>query len=180
MAVRPPAAVLFALACAACLAPGCKEKTYPPLGEVDRAQPKEKQCLQQMHYLSLALHRYMDDHKGRLPGEDWREVVLRCGAKEEWLHCPAGGAAGHDQYMFNRYLLRADTRAIDDPGQIVLLTEGTTPVGGPEDISARHDGRVSVAFLDGTVKLMPASRVLRARWNPAEEPTPAKRPRRKR
>lgn len=146
---------------------GCKqEKTHGALGEVDRYQSVERQCLSQVRYLSVAFQRYMDDNKGRLPGEDWQDAVVRCGARQEWLKCPAGATEGHSDYMFNKYLAGVNTREIQDPEKIVLLTEGTQIMGGPDDVSARHDGKVTVAYLGGEVKQVRVSSLLEARWKP--------------
>ena len=75
-------------------------------------------------------------------------------------------------YAYNRKLSGVEESKVDP--QTVLIFEsdaGWDAAGGPELASAHHQTKIVVAFADGHVEVMAASRLPSLRWDPMPSAT---------
>ena len=97
--------------------------------------------------MCLATIMFTNDNHDDLPAADgWRKALLPyTGAKsEEIFSCPATGKP----YVYNPSLyipLATNLRSIREPSRVVLFYEEF----------GNHDGKISIAFVDGHVKSYP-------------------------
>lgn len=119
-------------------------------------------CLTKIRQLCLAALKYAQDNGG---GYNFKptayEAALTPYVKNKRdFHCPLD-TKGESSYSFNRYLAGQKLSAIASPSTTVLIYEGKN-----ETLNFRHNGKASVGFADGHVKLVTATEAKSLRWKP--------------
>lgn len=126
-------------------------------------------CMNNEKQLALAVMLYSGDHANHYPpAATWCDAIKTAAGTEKIFKCPAANAASRCDYAFNAKLDGMELNNVNP--QTVLIFEadgGWDAHGGPEIASSRHRGKAMVvAFADGHVEVVPASRLSSLRWNP--------------
>ena len=126
-------------------------------------------CMNNEKQLALAVRIYEGDNANHLPpAATWSDAIKSYAGSDKIFKCPAANAASRCDYAFNAKLDGMDANKVDP--QTVMIFEadaGWDAHGGPEILASRHRNHVAVvAFADGHVEVVPASRLSSLRWNP--------------
>jgi len=114
-------------------------------------------CFSSVKDLSRAQTLYGEDFDGRFcDGEDWQRVLESRSGSLVRQACAA--AEGPVSYAFNRGLAGRSARHVQEPGTTVLIFDavGERKVAGQGALAVkRHQGRPTIAFVDGHVGSRP-------------------------
>jgi len=128
-------------------------------------------CVNNEKQLALAVTVYANEHANHLPpAATWCDAIHSAVGNDQVFKCVAATdfLTSRCGYAFNARLDGLDTHAVNP--QTVLLFEsdkGWNANGGPELEVARHRNHsIVVAFADGSVQIMPESRLSSLRWEP--------------
>jgi prepilin-type processing-associated H-X9-DG protein len=124
-------------------------------------------CQNNLKSLSLALHRYAEQHDSRLPSADnWMNAIKPYVDNPQVFRCPHTPAHLQYSYGFNKHLGGVSLNDLSDPANAVLLYESVSGLPNAHDDPSRlrfisWDSSVShgyshqrarFAFADGHVK----------------------------
>jgi len=137
-----------------------------------KEKAQEINCLNNEKQLAVALRMYADDHTNHFPpAATWCDAVKTSLPLKGMFKCPAANPASQCDYAFNAKLGGMDENNVNP--QTVMIFEsdaGWNASGGPELMPSqgRHlRGRIFViAFADGHVEAVTASRLNTLRWDP--------------
>jgi len=128
-------------------------------------------CVNNMKQLALAARIYSSDHSDRFPSAtNWCDALKPEVGSENIFKCPAGNQNERCTYAYNSRLDGLEETNINPSTVLFFETEGGWNVsGGPELMlkQARHGRTFVVAFADGSVQQLTASRLATLRWDPA-------------
>jgi len=137
-----------------------------------KQKAQEINCMNNEKQLALAVRIYSDDHTNQLPpAATWCDAIRSYVGSEKTFLCPAGDPDKRCNYAFNAKLGGMDESKIAPDSVLIFETAGGWNVsGGPELMLNRaphRGGRIFViAFADGHVEAVTASRLSTLRWNP--------------
>ena len=124
-----------------------------------RAEDTAKQtaCLSNVKELALAQMMYVQDHDGRFPpAANWPAATLPYFKNPQLLLCPQDSrtdkqsAGGQEtSYTMDDLMDAGKPAGILAPDEAILLFDGTSVFGPREDAAYRHNGGLSVGFVDG-------------------------------
>ena len=131
-------------------------------------------CLNNEKQLSLAVKIYSSDNTNQYPpAATWCDAIHPMVGSEKVFKCPAANAAARCDYAYNAKLDGLDESKVDPQTVVIFESDaGWNAHGGSELLppSARHGRRAKneyvVAFADGHVEVVPATRLDSLRWNP--------------
>lgn len=135
----------------------------------------EINCANNEKQLALAIKNYADEHNNRFPNAaTWSDAVKPSISNEKVFQCPAAEDKSIAcNYAFNRRLNGREMNQVD-PHTVMLFESdaGWNANGGMELLANPPHHRMSrgadivVAFVDGSVQIIPISRLDQLRWNP--------------
>jgi prepilin-type processing-associated H-X9-DG protein len=121
------------------------------------------ECMKNGKYLALAAMMFMADNENKFAFTDKNyRTKLEPYLKNKGVYtCPLD-KAGTISYSFNSALSGINSSRIKDPSRTVMFYEGKGKV-----LRTKHQGgRATVAFCDGSVRLVPASAAKSLVWKP--------------
>lgn len=133
-----------------------------------KAKAMEINCMNNMKQLGLATFLYADDNNGQLPAAaKWSDALSKYSLAPKVFHCPADKDQAFS-YAFNQKLEGKSLKQINPKTVLFFESDGArNNAGGPETLNDhRHYSHVIIAFADGSVQIMPASRLSTLRWDP--------------
>ena len=137
-------------------------------------------CMNNLKQLALGVRMYSGDHNDTFPAAtNWCEALTPyvapgqgvASAQRSVFACPSRPGQ-RSTYAYNQKLSGVAESKVDP--QTVMIFEsdaGWNAAGGPELASAHHQSKIVVAFADGHVEVMAASRLPSLRWDPTPSPT---------
>ncbi len=135
-----------------------------------KQKAQEINCMNNEKQLALAVRIYSDDHTNQLPpAATWCDAIRSYVGSEKTFLCPAGDPGKRCNYAFNAKLGGMDESKIAPDSVLIFESDGGWNAnGGLEQMigKPRHAGRFVVAFADGHVEAVTASRLSTLRWNP--------------
>ena len=143
-------------------APGVSTQNVSPRQPAPPAETPARDCQSNLKQVALAFMMLASDNDDTLKctPSDWVEKAMPYMKDRSRLHCP--DAPGDDvSYSFNPKLAGLRVMDVQSPADTVLVYEGKD---GKLDF--RHDGKASVAFLDGHVKQVDEAQANSLRWTP--------------
>ena len=132
-------------------------------------------CLNNQRQLAVALQTYAVDSSGKLPAENWIDVLKEKGIlqDETVLTCP-GMMEQTVSYVLNKHI--KDINEVKNPARTVLIFEAgedADDLGGPEDMIFPHKQGESeacnVAFVDGHTELVTIETMGTLLWFPDQQ-----------
>lgn len=114
-------------------------------------------CHGNLIQLSVSCLQYAADYDGSLPVvRDWPAVTLPYYHNPMVLACPADYSQTPDtvgiartSYCLNSALRGVNINSVKNATEVVLLFDGTAPIGGVECAEFRHTGRARVNYVSG-------------------------------
>ena len=144
-----------------------------------REKARQTSCMSNEKQLALGVLMYTADFDERMPvKQTWADDLSPYVRNEDAHGCPSAPPSMERSYGYNARLDRLALEKVPFPAGAVMLFDakatGSNPTGGPELLAARHQGKASVAFVDGHVQLMAeadarSNRVIR--WDPTQGPS---------
>ena len=127
-------------------------------------------CMNNEKQLSLAVKMYSGDNTNRYPSAaTWCDDIQPMVGSEKVFKCPAANAASRCDYAYNAKLDGLDESTVDPQTVVIFESDaGWNAHGGPELLvsGTRHKKVYVVAFADGHVETVSATRLGSLRWNP--------------
>jgi prepilin-type processing-associated H-X9-DG protein len=127
-------------------------------------------CLNNEKQLALAVRIYSSGHANHFPpAATWCDAIHATVGSDNIFKCPSANSSNRCDYAFNAKLDGLDENKINPQTVVIFESDtGWNAHGGPELMAANRHRRTSsvVAFADGHVELVPASRLNALRWDP--------------
>jgi len=131
------------------------------------------QCVNNVKQLALAARIYSGDHTDRFPpAATWCDTLKPELGSDKVFQCPGGNQLERCSYAYNSRLDGLEVKNVNPNTVLFFETEGGWNVsGGPELMlkQSRHGRLFVVAFADGSVQQLSASRLATLRWDPTIE-----------
>lgn len=140
---------------------------HPELGATIRDRVQAATCMSNVKQLALAMSMFVYDHDNTfaITASSPLEKTLWPYVRNKTLfHCPSAKKETTDDassYSFNANLENIQQASIKDPAKTILLYEGKD---GKFDF--RHNGKASVAFVNGVVKFIGPEEAESLHWKP--------------
>ena len=137
-----------------------------------KQKAQEINCLNNEKQLAIAVRMYSNDNKDQFPpAATWCDAIRSFAGSEKAFQCPAGDPSKRCHYAYNVKLDGLDESKINPNTVLIFETEGGWNVSGGPELMLSHPrhagGRMSViAFADGHVEAVTASRLNTLRWDP--------------
>ncbi|HXG49175.1 MAG TPA: DUF4190 domain-containing protein [Methylomirabilota bacterium] len=125
-------------------------------------------CAAQLRQLVTALRLYAADNSDMLPAAtNWCDALQPHLTASTAFVCPADPGGPPCSFGFNERLSGREEGQINPRTVVFFEMNGSwNASGGPESIVSRHRGTYVIAFADGSVETLPASRLSSLRWDP--------------
>jgi hypothetical protein len=127
-------------------------------------------CMNNEKELALAVRIYSQDHDGHFPpAATWCDAIKPTVNSDRTFRCPAANADDRCDYGFNARLAGLDEKNINPNTVLIFETAPGWNVSGGADLmlhQSRHGRLFGVAFADGRVEQLTASRLATLRWDP--------------
>jgi len=127
-------------------------------------------CMNNEKQLALAVMLYSGDHNNRFPpANTWCDAIKSAAGTEKVFKCPAVNGDSRCDYAFNAKLDGMEANQINPLTVMIFEADGGWDAHGGPELAApqRHHGKsMIVAFADGHVEVVSASRLSSLRWNP--------------
>lgn len=119
-------------------------------------------CVSNGKQIALGMLMYVQDYDERFPhrADQFKSSIMPYIKNEQVFHCPSD-PGGPVSYSFNYQLQAVPMARVAQPANTVLIYEGSH-----SKLNFRHDGRATVAFADGHVKLIGPEQAKTLRWKP--------------
>lgn len=140
-----------------------------------KQKAQEIKCLNNVKQLAVAVRIYEADNKDQFPpAATWCDAIQSMVGSEMVFRCPAGDPNRRCHYAYNAKLNGVEESKVNPETVMLFEAEGGwNASGGPELMLTRprhRNGRiVNVAFADGHVEAVTASRLGTLRWEPELE-----------
>lgn len=123
---------------------------------------KASVCLTNVKQLALGCIMFSADNDDilKLGSGTWAKSIMPYIKNKAVFTCPLD-KSGAASYSFNAELTGKNSAVIADPAKTVLLYEGKN-----KKLDFRHDGRATVGFADGHVKLVKKEEAKDLKWKP--------------
>ena len=137
-----------------------------------KQKAQEINCLNNERQLATAVRMYSSDNKDQYPpAATWCDAIRSFVVSEKAFQCPAGDPSKRCHYAYNAKLDGLDESKVNPNTVLIFETEGGWNVSGGPELMLSHPrhagGRISViAFADGHVEAVTASRLNTLRWDP--------------
>jgi competence protein ComGC len=127
-------------------------------------------CVNNVKQLAVAMKVYQADNKDQYPpAATWCDAIKSMVGSEKVFQCPAGEQGQRCHYAYNAKLNGLEEGKVNPETVMLFETEGGWNVsGGPELMlgNPRHGRLFVVAYADGSVQQLTASRLSTLRWEP--------------
>ena len=129
-------------------------------------------CMNNERQLAIAVRMYETDNKDQYPpAATWCDAIRSFVGPEKAFQCPAGAPGKRCHYAYNAKLEGLEEGKVNPNTVLIFETEGGWNVSGGPELMLGHPrhaaGRMSVvAFADGHVEAVTASRLNTLRWDP--------------
>lgn len=132
---------------------------HPEVMSKAKQAAKATACLSNVKQIALGVLMYSSDHNDMLPktAAGWKASIMPYMKNERLFHCPEDNSGKVSYFMEPRVAGKSMT-SIAAPQATALIVEGT-----PAKTAFRHNGRASVAFVDGHAKILDPKAVQAAR-----------------
>lgn len=123
---------------------------------------KSTSCLTNVKQLALGCIMYANDYDDilKLKAGTWSDSIMPYIKNKALFTCPLD-KPGAASYSFNSALSGKNYAVVASPAQTVMIYEGKN-----KQLNFRHDGKATVGFADGHVKLVSKEEARSLRWNP--------------
>ncbi len=127
-------------------------------------------CVNNAKQLALAIRVYASDNKNQFPpAATWCDAIRSTVGQDRVFRCPAAGMDQKCHYAFNAKLNGLDVNKVAPDTVMIFETAGGWDVNGGSELlldQPRHRRGIVVAFADGSVQVLNASRLGTLRWDP--------------
>ncbi|HXR05195.1 MAG TPA: DUF4190 domain-containing protein [Verrucomicrobiae bacterium] len=137
-----------------------------------KEKAREINCLNNEKQLAVAVRMYSADNKDQFPpAATWCDAIRSYAGSEKVFQCPAGDPGKRCHYAYNVRLDGLDESKVNPNTVQIFETEGGWNVSGGPELMLNHgrhlNGRIFIiAFADGHVEAVNASRLNTLRWDP--------------
>jgi prepilin-type processing-associated H-X9-DG protein len=121
-----------------------------PITQVAKGAAKRTACLSNMKQVALGTLMYGADNDDRMPdASKWRASIMPYVQNPETFRCPDDKSGSATSYRMNPLMSKLEQTRVEDPAKTVMIYEGDA-----NGFIARHDGKGTVGFVDGSAKIV--------------------------